>query len=146
MATLPWVITSTIVSLAGGMLVSRFGYADIFMMIGAVFGCVGSGVFTTFHVETSQAKWIGYQIVYAVGSSLGSLTPMMVAQNALPLADIPLGTGMVMFFQIFGGWVLISQRIPSAIYARVTDVIRYIELYLFLSDSPSLQIIFTQAF
>lgn len=102
-ATLPWVITSTIVSLVGGLLVSKFGYADIFMIVGAVFGCVGSGIFTTFHVETSQPVWIGYQIVYAVGSSLATLTPMMVAQSVLPLADIPIGTGMVMFFQIFGG-------------------------------------------
>ncbi|KAK9860171.1 Sucrose/H+ symporter [Penicillium brevicompactum] len=107
-ATLPWVITSTIVSLMGGLLVSKFGYADIFMIVGAVFGCVGSGIFTTFHVGTSQPRWIGYQIVYAVGSSLATLTPMMVAQSVLPLADIPIGTGMVMFFQIFGGAIFVS--------------------------------------
>jgi hypothetical protein len=59
--------------------------------------------FTTLEVDTSEGKWVGYQIIYAVGASLSSLTPMMVAQNALPLADIPIGTSMVMFFQILGG-------------------------------------------
>ena len=74
----------------------------MFMAIGTVFGAVGSGLFTTFTLETSTGKWIGYQIIFAVCSSLASLTPLLVAQHALPLKDIPIGSGMVMFTQTIG--------------------------------------------
>ncbi|KAJ4296096.1 hypothetical protein N0V88_004798 [Collariella sp. IMI 366227] len=93
--TLPWVITSTIAALAGGVLISKLGYAQLFMVVATVFGSVGSGLFTTFTVDTATGKWIGFQIIYAVGSSLASLTPLTVAQNALPLQDVPIGSGML---------------------------------------------------
>lgn len=89
-------------SLTVGILIAKVGHADAFMVIGTVFGAVGSGLFTTFTLETSDGKWIGYQIIFAVSSSLSSLTPLMVAQAALPLKDIPIGSGMVMFFQTIG--------------------------------------------
>ncbi|RDH38806.1 major facilitator superfamily domain-containing protein [Aspergillus welwitschiae] len=68
--TLPWVITSTIVSLAGGILMSK--------------------------------------IIFAVSSSLCSVTPLMVAQQALPLKDIPIGSGLVMFSQTVGASIFVA--------------------------------------
>ncbi|GKZ53635.1 hypothetical protein AnigIFM49718_007511 [Aspergillus niger] len=106
--TLPWVITSTIVSLAGGILMSKVGHPDLFMGIATIFGAIGSGLFTTFTVDTSTGKWIGYQIIFAVSSSLCSVTPLMVAQQALPLKDIPIGSGLVMFSQTVGASIFVA--------------------------------------
>lgn len=89
-------------SLTVGFLIAKVGHADVFMVVGTVFGALGSGLFTTFTLETSTGKWIGYQIIFAVSSSLSSLTPLMVAQAALPLKDISIGSGMVMFTQTIG--------------------------------------------
>lgn len=101
-ATLPWVITSTITALASGVLIGKIGHTAVFMAVGAVFGCIGSGLFTSFQPNTSSGKWIGYQILYAVGSSLASYTPLVAAQSSVPLADIPLGAGMVTLSQTIG--------------------------------------------
>ncbi|GKZ18239.1 hypothetical protein AbraIFM66951_000412 [Aspergillus brasiliensis] len=106
--TLPWVITSTIVSLTSGILISKLGHPDGFMFIATIFGAIGSGLFTTFTVDTSTGKWIGYQIVFAVSSSLCSVTPLVVAQQALPLKDIPIGSGMVMFCQTMGASIFVA--------------------------------------
>ncbi|EHA17986.1 hypothetical protein ASPNIDRAFT_198697, partial [Aspergillus niger ATCC 1015] len=106
--TLPWVITSTIVSLAGGILMSKVGHPDLFMGIATIFGAIGSGLFTSFTVDTSTGKWIGYQIIFAVSSSLCSVTPLMVAQQALPLKDIPIGSGLVMFSQTVGASIFVA--------------------------------------
>ncbi|KAJ5979471.1 MFS toxin efflux pump [Penicillium viridicatum] len=106
--TLPWVITSTIMSLTVGILIAKVGHADAFMVIATVFGAVGSGLFTTFTLETSNGKWIGYQIIFALSSSISSLTPLMMTQAALPLKDIPIGSGMVMFFQTIGASIFVS--------------------------------------
>ncbi|CAI7571593.1 unnamed protein product [Penicillium viridicatum] len=106
--TLPWVITSTIMSLTVGILIAKVGHADAFMVIATVFGAVGSGLFTTFTLETSNGKWIGYQIIFALSSSISGITPLMMTQAALPLEDIPIGTGMVMFFQTIGASIFVS--------------------------------------
>lgn len=89
-------------SLTVGILIAKVGHADALMVIATLFGAVGSGLFTTFTLETSDGKWIGYQIIFAVSSSISSLTPLIMTQAALPLKDIPIGSGMVMFFQTMG--------------------------------------------
>jgi hypothetical protein len=100
--TLPWLVTSVITLIGGGALISKLGHADVWMFVGSVFGSVGSGLFTTFTPNTCTSKWIGYQIVFAIGSSLFSVTPLVVAQNRLALKDIPIGSSMVAFAQIMG--------------------------------------------
>nr|POE98269.1 efflux pump aflt [Quercus suber] len=106
--TLPWVITGTISSLVGAAIISKLGYAGAFMILGSAMGSIGSGLFTTFQSNTNEGKWIGVQIVYALGSSLASLTGLMVVQRALPLDDVPLGSGMIIFFQTLGGALFVS--------------------------------------
>lgn len=56
-----------------------------------------------FSLSTSTGEWIGYQVMYGLGMGLCAQTPVMVAQNVLPLEDIPIGSGMVMFTQTFAG-------------------------------------------
>lgn len=114
--TLPWLITSVITLLGGGAIISKLGYAGAFMFVGSVFGAVGSGLFTTFTPETSESRWIGYQIIFAIGSAFFSVTPLMVAQNALALKDIPIGSGMVMFAQMMGSSIFVS--VAQALFAN----------------------------
>ncbi|KAL9606317.1 MAG: hypothetical protein Q9179_000490 [Wetmoreana sp. 5 TL-2023] len=106
--TLPWLITSVITLLGGGAIISKLGYASAFMFVGSVFGAIGSGLFTTFTPETSESKWIGYQIIFAIGSAFFSVTPLMVAQTALALTDVPIGSSMVIFAQIMGSSIFVS--------------------------------------
>ncbi|KAI3320949.1 MFS general substrate transporter [Xylariaceae sp. AK1471] len=114
--TLPWLITSVVTLLGGGALISKFGYADVWMLIGSVFGAVGSGLFTTFTPDTNTGKWIGYQIIFAIGSSLFSVTPLIVAQSRLSLKDTPIGTSMVIFAQVMGSSIFVS--VAQALFAN----------------------------
>lgn len=88
------------------------------MVLATIFGCVGSGLFTTFTADTSTGKWIGYQMIYAVGSSLSSLTPILIAQNALPLHDVPIGSSMVMFFQTIGVYVRTLAPLQTSAFVK----------------------------
>ncbi|ORY55929.1 major facilitator superfamily domain-containing protein [Pseudomassariella vexata] len=69
--------------IGGGALISKFGHADIWMVVGTVFGSVSSDLFTAFTTDTSTGKWIGYQI------------------NRLILQDIPVGSSMVMLHKLW---------------------------------------------
>ncbi|KAG6366821.1 hypothetical protein INS49_001002 [Diaporthe citri] len=101
--TLPLVIANTISSLAGGILIGVIGYIWPFLIFSSIFTAVGAGLFTLFSLSTSTGEWIGYQVIYGLGMGLCAQTPVMVAQNVLPLEDIPIGSGMVMFTQTFAG-------------------------------------------
>ncbi|KAF2272622.1 MFS general substrate transporter [Westerdykella ornata] len=106
--TLPWLITSVITLIGGGILISKLGHADAWMLVRTVFGSVGSGLFMTFTPDTSTGKWIGFQIIFAIGSSLFSVTPLIIAQSRLAQKDIPIGSSMVAFAQIMGSSIFLS--------------------------------------
>ncbi|KAB8228343.1 major facilitator superfamily domain-containing protein [Aspergillus alliaceus] len=89
-STLPWVTTCTIIALAGGLFIAQVGLADMFMGIGTVLSAVEPKLFTTFDLDTSSGKWVGYQIIYAMSSSISSMAPIMVVENTPSLHDIPL--------------------------------------------------------
>lgn len=79
------------------------GYIWPFLIFSSIFTAVGAGLFTLFSLSTTTGEWIGYQVIYGLGMGLCAQTPVMVAQNVLPLEDIPIGSGMVMFTQTFAG-------------------------------------------
>lgn len=101
--TLPLVIANTMSSLAGGILIGIVGYIWPFVVFSSVFTAIGAGLFTTFDLNTPTEEWLGFQIIYGLGMGLCAQTPVMIAQNVLPLEDIPLGSGVVMFTQTFAG-------------------------------------------
>ncbi|KAF2129392.1 MFS general substrate transporter [Dothidotthia symphoricarpi CBS 119687] len=114
--TLPWVLSSTFTLLTSGVIISKFGYPNGWIFVGSIFCAIGSGLFTTFEVTTSTGRWIGYQILFGVGSSLSSLIPLMVVQKVLPLDDVPIGSSLVMFAQTIGGSIFVS--VAQAIFTN----------------------------
>lgn len=64
---LPLVVAQTIASILCGMGVAATGYIWPFMTATSCFTAIGAGFMTTFKVDISVGKWIGYQIVYGVG-------------------------------------------------------------------------------
>jgi hypothetical protein len=79
---------------------------------------------TTFKVETSSAKWIGYQVIggfgrglgmqmvrkchYCPSSSLTATQPIVAIQNCLKPSTIPVGMSILVFSQTFGGAIFLA--------------------------------------
>lgn len=103
---LPLVIAQTIASISCGLGVTHTGYIWPFMTAASVFTAIGAGLLTTFQVDTSVGRWIGYQIVYGVGMGLAAQTPLMVAQNVVALEDIAIASSLIMMMQAIGGYFL----------------------------------------
>lgn len=100
---LPLVIAQTIASISCGLGVTATGYIWPFMTAASVFTAIGAGLLTTFRVDTSVSRWIGYQIIYGVGMGLAAQTPLMVAQNVVALEDIAIASSLIMMMQAIGG-------------------------------------------
>jgi MFS family permease len=110
---LPAVISSAVASLIAGFLINRLGHYTPFMIGGSVLMSIGAGLLITFTPLISEGKWIGYQILWAVGcgmsmSSVPSLSfealltyilgmqqASLAAQAVLPRQDAPICISLI---------------------------------------------------
>ncbi|KAK8139163.1 SGE1 [Apiospora sp. TS-2023a] len=106
--TLPMLISFTLGAIISGGVVTKYGYYTPFMYGLVVIGSIGAGLLTTFTADVSTGKWIGYQIVFGAGIGIGMQQTINAAQAVLPLADVPTGTAVIIFAQMFGGSLFVS--------------------------------------
>ncbi|KIX10126.1 uncharacterized protein Z518_01207 [Rhinocladiella mackenziei CBS 650.93] len=105
---LPMVIPVVVASILTGQLVSRIGYYTPFMIFGVCLAAIGAGLLTTFEVNTTEGKWIGYQILYGFGLGCSSQAPNMGAQTVLPRENVAIGASLMFFGQTLFGATFIS--------------------------------------
>ncbi|PSN68221.1 MFS general substrate transporter, partial [Corynespora cassiicola Philippines] len=106
--TLPMMISTTVGNIVGGVYVTITGYYTPMMYILPPMASVGAGLMTTWTVNVSTGRWIGYQVLLGLGVGLGMQQSMVAAQATLPLADTAIGTSLMMFCQMFGGSIFVS--------------------------------------
>ncbi|OGM48398.1 MFS toxin efflux pump [Aspergillus bombycis] len=105
---LPLLLPMIVASIAAGACVTMVGYYTPFMIATPILISIGGGLLGTLKVDSSDAAWIGYQVLYGIGVGLGLQQPMIVVQAALPIADVPTATAFVMFSQTLGGALFVS--------------------------------------
>lgn len=94
--------------MASGGIVTATGYYNPLVILGTIMMSIGAGLCTLFNVHTVQAQWVGYQFIFGFGVGIGFQQGAVAAQNVLPMMDVPTGTALVLFFQIFGGAVFVA--------------------------------------
>ncbi|KAI1851283.1 hypothetical protein JX265_012304 [Neoarthrinium moseri] len=109
--TLPTVLTTSIISFASSILVGKMGYYKVYLMVGAIFVTVGSGMIYTLVPESTAGEYIGYQVLAAIGSGLVIQLNVLVAQAISPRVDIAVTVAIVLFFQFLGGTIGVSAAI-----------------------------------
>ncbi|KAJ5964051.1 MFS general substrate transporter [Penicillium vulpinum] len=105
---LPMMLSMVVGSIGGGITNSKIGYYTPLAIIGSCIMSVGAGLLTTFQMDTSEGKWIGYQIVYGVGLGLCFQVPNLAAQTILPKPDVPFGLALMLFGQLIGAAIFVS--------------------------------------
>ncbi|KAJ5501870.1 Major facilitator superfamily domain general substrate transporter, partial [Penicillium fimorum] len=126
---LPMVIAMIIFSALGGLVVNILGYYTPLMFIGSAFLTIGSGLCTTFKVNSGYPQWIGYQVILGIGAGLGFQQCINALQTVLPLRDIPIGIAIVTFAQSLSGAMFISiaqtvfeNRLVASIMANAPNI------------------------
>ncbi len=105
---LPLCLPMVAFTIISGIAITRIGYYTPFMIAGNVLMAVGAGLLTTFQVDTEQAVWIGYMVLYGSGLGMTFQAPNLAAQTVLPTDDVPIGTSLMFFSQQLGGAIFIS--------------------------------------
>ncbi|EAU33525.1 predicted protein [Aspergillus terreus NIH2624] len=69
---------------------------------------LGTGLISTWRVDTSSGMWIGYQIILGFGIGLGMQHAAIAVQTVLPPPDVPVAVSLVFFCQQLGGTIFVS--------------------------------------
>ncbi|KAJ5618401.1 hypothetical protein N7528_007044 [Penicillium herquei] len=116
---IPMVLSLVVASILSGATITRTGHYVPFMFVSTIFMAVGSGMITTFNLDTGHSAWIGYQVLFGLGLGMGMQQPSMAAQTVLDKADISTGVALMFLFQSLGGavWVAVSQNLYTGYLA-----------------------------
>jgi hypothetical protein len=102
--------------LAGG-LVTQLGALNAWVWFGGVLMAVGTGLYSTFEVDTSSGHWIAYQVLQGFGFGTVAQMPVVALQTGLTPAQVPVGMAIAAFAQFFGSAIFVA--IAQAIFANV---------------------------
>ncbi|PVI02421.1 MFS general substrate transporter [Periconia macrospinosa] len=110
---LPTMVAQIIATGAAGILITKWGYYNPWIIAGTILMSVGLALYTLFDVNTGSAEWIGYQVISGLGQGMFLTVPLIAIQGVLTPAQTPVGVATVTFFQMFGGALMsaISQTI-----------------------------------
>ena len=102
------VLSLVVASLTTGILVTKIGYYTPFMIVASVIMSIGGGLLTTLWVDSSEGKWLGYQILFGFGLGMGMQQANLAAQVVLNRRDVSVGASLMVFSQSLGGAIFIS--------------------------------------
>ncbi|KAH8585419.1 major facilitator superfamily domain-containing protein, partial [Bisporella sp. PMI_857] len=109
---LPFIVPEIVGGMFAGGLVTVFGYTNPFYIASSIMMSIGGGLCTLFTVDTSRAAWVGYQFLWGLGVGIG-FQQSTVTASTLQHKDIPVGTALVVFVNLFGGalFVAVAQNL-----------------------------------
>ena len=72
------------------------GYFTPLIALGSSLFAIGAGLIYSLDIDSSPAKYLGYQLILGVGQGLAIQVPVIVCQAFTEPADIPAVTAMVL--------------------------------------------------
>lgn len=105
---MPMMAAAMVVSLGGGVLISKTGQYKWLPVAGSALVALGLGLFATMDVDTSAATSSLYMVI--LGSGMGAMmqTSTLIAQNSIEMRDMGAGTGAVNFLRSMGSSLGVS--------------------------------------
>ncbi|KAH8893555.1 MFS general substrate transporter [Thozetella sp. PMI_491] len=105
---LPTIIASGLAIMAVGGIMSGTGVVTLYLQASGVISTIAAGLLYMLDLDTSMARWIGYQILWGVGSGMGMNVPILIGQTRVEPSDMSVVTSLVLLFQTLGGSFMVS--------------------------------------
>ncbi|KAH8202937.1 hypothetical protein TruAng_002883 [Truncatella angustata] len=100
---LPTILPMTLFSLVSAPGIVLAGWYQPWLMFGASLAAIGAGLIYMLDVYSTNAQWIGFQIVAGLGTGLSMQPPVIIANAITPKEDNSMAMSDVLFFQFIGG-------------------------------------------
>ncbi|MCJ1434877.1 hypothetical protein MMC27_004247 [Xylographa pallens] len=110
---LPATLSLFTFTITSGVMTEKFGYYLPWNLGGAAVAATGYGLMSMFTPTTPSSKWIGYQIIYGVGSGSMLSAPYIAIQNLVPVPQIPIAMSIALFSQSIGAatWLVAANAV-----------------------------------
>lgn len=105
---IPYLASNFFFAMIAGIFVTKTGYYNPPALVGPVIASIGSVLIITFTLNTSTAKWAGYQVLAGGGIGLVIQQGIVAVQAVLPTDLIPIGTALIVFSQSLAGAIFVS--------------------------------------
>ncbi|KAH8693300.1 MFS transporter [Talaromyces proteolyticus] len=89
-------------TMVSGTMIDVLGYYLPWILLGGSLSAIGYGLLSRLSPSTTVASWIGYQILYGVGSGSAAAGPYIAVQNLVPPAQIPIAMSILIFTMNIG--------------------------------------------
>ncbi len=86
---LPLVLAAAVFAIAGGAVVMKTGRAQQVIFVGSMLSAIGIGLLYTLGINTSTAKWVGYQFFVGASMAFAIMHGLTIAQANVSAEDIP---------------------------------------------------------
>lgn len=86
--TIPMLLSQVFMGIFAAIFTQKAGYYVPAMLLSPVLFAVGVGMLSILTPSTGSSEWIGYQIIYGLGTGAGFQTSNLPPQNVLPRADV----------------------------------------------------------
>ncbi|OQE41178.1 hypothetical protein PENCOP_c005G08329 [Penicillium coprophilum] len=104
---LPATLGLVLFTMLSGMMIEILGYYLPWNLAGSSMAAIGYGLMSMIKPTTSSSKWLGYQVLYGVGSGAMTSAPYIAIQNLVPPPQIPIAMAIIIFCQNMGGAVFL---------------------------------------
>ncbi|KAF5683755.1 fusarin C cluster-transporter [Fusarium circinatum] len=110
----PIACTSAPAGIAAGILITKTGKYRIWHFAGFVLMSIACGLFTLLNEHSSTGRWVGFQILFGIGTGVVFTSTLPPILASLPDADVATATGAYTFIRNFGSiW---GVAIPAAVF------------------------------
>ncbi|ETS80253.1 hypothetical protein PFICI_07782 [Pestalotiopsis fici W106-1] len=116
---LPFIVTTAISGIACGAFIHRTGRFQEILWVGALFLCLGFGLFISFNIHSSTARIIGYQLIGGLGSGLLFETPIIAIQSQVRPEEVATATSTLIFVRNIG--ITLSVVIGGSFFQSSMD-------------------------
>ena len=106
--TIAYLAANFILSIVAGATAQKTGYLNPPGILGAAVASVGAGLITILKVDTSTARWIGYEILIGAGIGASIQQGVVDVQVVLPDDLVPIATSLILFSQSLSGAIFVS--------------------------------------
>ncbi|KAJ5382596.1 hypothetical protein N7517_000507 [Penicillium concentricum] len=104
---LPATLCLVFFTMLSGMMTEILGYYLPWNLGGSALTAIGYGLMSLIKPKTTSSKWLGYQVLYGVGSGAMTSAPYIAIQNLVPPPQIPIAMAIIIFCQNMGGAVFL---------------------------------------
>ncbi|KAK0363948.1 hypothetical protein LTR02_005614 [Friedmanniomyces endolithicus] len=113
---LPTCLGIVLFTIISGVMIGKLGYYLPWTVSGSAISAIGYGLLSLLSPTTPAAKWIGFQVLYGVGSGCTTIAGYIAVQNLVPAAQIPTAMAIVIFCQGMGGAVFLI--VANAVFSN----------------------------